>query len=93
MRCEGKTVTDCRIAFCGIEASPRRMAAIESLFTGTELADEAVITRAKAALGEIFEPLDGGEFPAGIPVACGKRIVARVASNLISGAASAGDDK
>jgi carbon-monoxide dehydrogenase medium subunit len=93
MRCEGKAVTDCRIAFCGIEASPRRMAAIEYLFTGAELADEAVITRAKAVLGEIFEPLDGGEFPPAYRLHVASELLARVARNLISGSAPAGDDK
>jgi carbon-monoxide dehydrogenase medium subunit len=93
MRCEGKTVTDCRIVFCGIEGAPRRMAAIESLFTGTELADEAVITRAKAALGEILEPLDGGEFPPAYRLHVASELLARVARNLISGMASAGDNK
>jgi aerobic carbon-monoxide dehydrogenase medium subunit len=93
MRCEGKTVTDCRIVFCAIEGSPRRMAAIENLFTGTELVDEAVITRAKAALGEILEPLDGGEFPPAYRLHVASELLARVARNIISGAASAGDDK
>ena len=91
IRREGKAVTDCRIVFCGIEASPRRMAAIESLFMDTEQADEAVVTRAKAALGEDLEPLDGGELPPAYRLHVARELLARVTRNLISGAAPGGD--
>ena len=91
IRREGKAVTDCRIVFCGIEASPRRMAAIESLFMDTEQADEAVVNRAKAALGEDLEPLDGGELPPAYRLHVARELLARVTRNLISGAAPGGD--
>jgi carbon-monoxide dehydrogenase medium subunit len=91
MKCERKAVTDCRIVFCGIEASPRRMVAIESLFMGAEQADEAVITRAKAALGEHLEPLEGGELPPAYRLHVARELLARVTRNLICRATPGGD--
>jgi carbon-monoxide dehydrogenase medium subunit len=91
MRRDGKAVTDCRIVFCGIEGSPRRMAAIESLFMGAERGDEAIVTAAKAALGECLEPLEGGEFPPEYRLHVARELLARVARNLISGVTPGGD--
>jgi carbon-monoxide dehydrogenase medium subunit len=92
MRFERKTITDCRIVFSGVEASPRRLPAIESLFTRTEQGAEDVANRAKAALGENLEPLEGGEYPPAYRLHVAGELLARVARNLTSGAAPAAGD-
>ncbi|QGP79211.1 xanthine dehydrogenase small subunit [Sphingobium sp. CAP-1] len=53
---DGDRISDARVAFGGMAATPRRAAACEAALAGQPLA-EATIARAVAALGEDYAPL------------------------------------
>jgi xanthine dehydrogenase small subunit len=53
---EGAKVTSARIAFGGMAGTPKRAGAVEAALIG-QVWDMATVTRAKAAMGQDFQPL------------------------------------
>jgi carbon-monoxide dehydrogenase medium subunit len=81
-RCDGVKVRECRIVFAGVEEAPRRIAELEEIFIGADLADEENIRRAKAAVADVIEPLTGGELPPAYRLHVVRELLARVVRGL-----------
>lgn len=85
IRCDDKTISDCRVVFCGMEETPRRLPAAENLFTGWGHSGGAVFAKVKAALAEDLELLDGDALPPAYRLHVGSELLVRVMRGLISG--------
>jgi carbon-monoxide dehydrogenase medium subunit len=63
LRKNGDTIAECRIAFCGVEAAPRRLQSVEQIVAGSRISDPAPIDAATNAVAEILQPLESDEYP------------------------------
>jgi aerobic carbon-monoxide dehydrogenase medium subunit len=72
-------IDDCRIVFCGVEVTPRRLRTVEHFLIGAALNDGAARVAACAALAEELEPMPSGDCPAAYRL--------HIANALLSGAA------
>lgn len=64
VRLQARTISESRIAFCGVEGAPRRMSEAETTLQGRDLEDSDAICGALHALDHALDPMDSAELPA-----------------------------
>jgi carbon-monoxide dehydrogenase medium subunit len=55
---EGDRIAECRIAFCGVEAAPRRIPAVEEIIVGS-----GAVSAALKVLEDTLQPLESEDYP------------------------------
>ena len=75
-------VTDARIAFGGMAATPKRARAAETKLRGLSVNDESAIHAALAILGDDFKPLDDMRASADYRLEAAKALVAKAVAEI-----------
>ncbi|HLB81137.1 MAG TPA: xanthine dehydrogenase small subunit [Dongiaceae bacterium] len=86
---DGSRIRDCRIAYGGMAATPKRAEAAETALTGAELSSEATWRGALAALDNDFAPIDDMRASAAYRRATAKALLVK-ALHETAGAPTAG---
>ena len=77
LRFDGNRITEARIAYGGMAATPKRASAVEACLTGAEW-DEAAVVRAMAALEQDFAPITDWRASAGYRLQVAKNLLRRL---------------
>jgi carbon-monoxide dehydrogenase medium subunit len=77
VRSSGGLIAECRIAFCGLEAAPRRISVVEEALRGVRPDDEAAIGAAVGRLDGQVEPLESEEYPGWYRIAVARALLTR----------------
>jgi len=77
LRLDGAQVTEARIAYGGMAATPKRAAAVEACLTGADW-DEATVERAMAALEQDFAPISDWRASASYRLQVAKNLLRRL---------------
>lgn len=88
VRRDRNVIAESRIAFCGLESAPRRMAALEELLRGVAVDDRSAIGAIAERLADQVEPLESAEYPASYRIDVAGAILRRALARIFDGLAS-----
>ena len=82
MRIDNGVIAECRLAFCGVETSPRRLSPVEQALTGLSITDQTALAAAAGLLADVIEPMESAEYPPAYRVAVAAGLLRRAIAKV-----------